>query len=1015
VQARLRAVTSGCRVSSLLVCAGIAACALRGRESAPEREPGAPSATGPLWIWTSEDEEASRAWLRREFELASLPARAELSGSADDAAALYLNGELVAEAVDWEEPFRVDVTRALRAGRNVLAAACRNHGGPGALWCELVLTLADGTERRLASDAAFRATARELPGWNELDVGSGWSRAHEIGPLGVEPWGEQTEFVDGTPGSALPAEELEVAEGFRAELLYSVPRGLQGSWVSLTFDERGRLITSDQFGPLYRVTLAEGETPLVEEIELPIGEAHGLLCAFGALYVVVSSDRFQSGLYRVRDTDGDDRYDELECLEEFEGSGEHGPHGVVAGPDGESLYVVIGNHTGLPEGITRYRMPPIWGEDQLLLREPDPGGHAVDKMAPGGIVLRTDPDGEEWELVAGGLRNAYDIAFDEQGELYTYDSDMEWDVGLPWYRPTRILHVVSGADFGWRNGSGKWPADYPDTLPSVVDLGRGSPTGVAHGARSRFGGDWEERLFVADWANGAILAVHPNPALAPQYRTKAFVTGRPLPVTDLEFGPDGALYFVTGGRNTQSGLYRLVATAFFPSPRRSCGTRALSEAWMREQRRGLELFHGTAKWTDEAMDLAWSDIDLVSLAHASRTVLEGLPTTSWQDRALLDDRPIAAVQALLALVRCAPRKIEPRILERVLGFLDVSPGELVAPSSLEWKHSAPSDEYVQSYVAREDRANRLAVLRILELAFIRMGRPDAELAARIETKLQSMFPNEDPRLDRELVQLLVYLESPPVIEKALDLIDRAPTQEDAIALGWPLRVMKSGWTRETRLSYFHWMSEVVPTYQGGESFRGYMDAMLGEAQSNLTEEDLDLLALELPQSAWRPAVPNVTRPFVRAWTTSDLLPELPRAKSGRDLERGAEVFGQVCLACHRIGPEGGSTGPDLTSAGGRFSPRDLVESILEPSRTVSDQYRDQEVWTTDERMWVGRIVERDGGRVVVRTTDHEVVEIPESEVVELHPHPLSRMPEGLLDTFDAEEILDLVAYVLGGG
>src|SRR5262249_38709827 len=158
----------------------------------------------------------------------------------------------------------------------------------------------------------------------------------------------------------------------------------------------------------------------------------------------------------------------------------------------------------------------------------------------------------------------------------------------------------------------------------------------------------------------------------------------------------------------------------------------------------------------------------------------------------------------------------------------------------------------------------------------------------------------------------------------------------------------------TRLRYFRWMNDVVPTYSGGDSFRGYMDAMLGEAQSNLTEEDLDALALELPQSAWLPGQPNVNRPFVRAWTMSDLLPELPRAESEtRDLVRGGEVFSQVCLACHRVGPEGGSTGPDLTSAGGRFSPRDLLESILEPSRTVSDQYRDQEVWTTDDRMWVG--------------------------------------------------------------
>ena len=50
------------------------------------------------------------------------------------------------------------------------------------------------------------------------------------------------------------------------------------------------------------------------------------------------------------------------------------------------------------------------------------------------------------------MRNPFDIAFNHDGELFTYDADMEWDIGEPWYRPTRINHVISGAEFGFRNG-----------------------------------------------------------------------------------------------------------------------------------------------------------------------------------------------------------------------------------------------------------------------------------------------------------------------------------------------------------------------------------------------------------------------------------------------------------------------------------------------------------------------------------------------------------------------------------
>src|SRR4051794_30289802 len=140
---------------------------------------------------------------------------------------------------------------------------------------------------------------------------------------------------------ATPAEALRLADGFRAELVYTV-REDQGSWVCLTGDPEGRLIVSAQSGKLYRVTLPREGRPVsetrVEPIALDIGCAQGLLFAFDSLYVVANSDT--SGLYQVRDTDGDDRFDRVERLRRFEGQGEHGPHGVALGPAGKDLYVV---------------------------------------------------------------------------------------------------------------------------------------------------------------------------------------------------------------------------------------------------------------------------------------------------------------------------------------------------------------------------------------------------------------------------------------------------------------------------------------------------------------------------------------------------------------------------------------------------------------------------------------------------------------------------------------------------
>ena len=135
----------------------------------------------------------------------------------------------------------------------------------------------------------------------------------------------------------------------------------------------------------------------------------------------------------------------------------------------------------------------------------------------------------------------------------------------------------------------------------------------------------------------------------------------------------------------------------------------------------------------------------------------------------------------------------------------------------------------------------------------------------------------------------------------------------------------------------------------------------------------------------------------------------------RDLKRGALYFERTtCAECHRFDGKGGSTGPDLTGASGRFSPHDLLESILSPSLEVSDQYQQTELLTTDGEMFVGRIAEQDESRLVLLTgVDYsESVEFQRDEIDALRPSPLSRMPTGLLDSLTEDAILDLLAYCL---
>ncbi|MEX2027534.1 MAG: heme-binding protein, partial [Pirellulaceae bacterium] len=228
--------------------------------------------------------------------------------------------------------------------------------------------------------------------------------------------------------SATPVDKIKVLKDFRVELLYSVPKEKEGSWVSLCNGPQGTLIACDQGGGLYRITppahvgqvfnlpkeADSGQVenlPHVEKIPVNIGQAQGLLWAFDSLYVVVNGNEYKRGLYRVTDTNGDGELDNVTLLRELVGrAGEHGPHAVVAHPDGKSLVVLHGNQTPITE-ISGSRVPRVWGEDHLLPRMPDGRGFMAGVLGPGGAIYKVDPEGKNWELLCVGFRNEYDMAF----------------------------------------------------------------------------------------------------------------------------------------------------------------------------------------------------------------------------------------------------------------------------------------------------------------------------------------------------------------------------------------------------------------------------------------------------------------------------------------------------------------------------------------------------------------------------------------------------------------------------
>ncbi len=814
----------------------------------------------------------------------------------------------------------------------------------------------------------------------------------------------------------LAGDKLRGPKGFKVDLLYTVPRDSQGSWVNLAVDPKGRLIASDQYGKLYRVTpppidSKPGEAPKVEPIAVEIGEAQGLLWAFDSLYVVVNSGgKFKSGLYRVKDTNGDDALDTVELLRLLEGASEHGPHAVVLAPDGKSLYVVAGNATKLPS-LSGSLVPRVWGEDNLLPRLPDGNGFMANEKAPGGSICRVDPDGKDWVLESMGYRNAFDLAFNREGDLFTFDSDMEWDMNTPWYRPTRVCQAASGADFGYRNGAGKWPTYYIDSLPPVVNIGPGSPTGVTFGYGAKFPAKYQDALYLCDWSYGKLYAAHLKPE-GSSYgaQVEEFITGAPLPLTDLVVNPlDGALYFAVGGRKVTSGLYRVTYRGDEPT---TPSATPIAGADLRGLRKSLEAFHGHAD--PAAVAAAWPNLGHPDrfIRAAARVAVEFQDPSTWRDRALSEANPQVALEALLALAQVSATDPAHRAQDAPAPDMATANHILAALDKLDW--------------AKLDPMRKLDVVRVTQIVLNRFGRPDADHLASLIAKYDALFPSTSRDLNVEIANVLVFLEAPSAANKIVALLESAPTQEEQMEYGRALRVLKTGWTSDLRQKYFSWFAR-AERFKGGPSLGGFMKAIKKDALANLSDAEKDELKPILEASpnpngnAAASTAANIPpRAFVKAWTLDELVPIVDeRIQSKRDFNRGRSLFaGASCYACHRYNEEGGAVGPDLTGAAGRFGVRDLLESIILPSKVISDQYGAVTIATTDGKVIIGRIMNLNGDTITINTNmldPSAQVNVNVGKIEENRASTISMMPEGLLSTLNEDEISDLVAYLLSRG
>ena len=308
---------------------------------------------------------------------------------------------------------------------------------------------------------------------------------------------------------------------------------------SLTIDPFGRVVVS---GPGYVRILIDSKHDGVADsykqfADGPASGAQGM--CFRGRDLICTGD---AGLIRYRDANADDRADgPPDVFLKLKTGGEHNAHAVHRGPDGW-WYVIVGNDTGISSSYIKLKSSPI-------------------KEPRAGCILRLKPDLSGGEILADGLRNAYDFTINEAGDLFTFESDSEREVSLPWYRPIRVLHTLPGSDAGWVSQNWIRPDHYLDMPTVVASFGRGSPTGVVCYQHTQFPRHYRGALFVLDWTFGRVLVV-PLKKFGGSWSSTPYAFLSPkgdfgFAPTAAEVGPDGSLYISVGGRGTRGGVYKV--------------------------------------------------------------------------------------------------------------------------------------------------------------------------------------------------------------------------------------------------------------------------------------------------------------------------------------------------------------------------------------------------------------------------------------------------------------------------
>lgn len=935
------------------------------------QEPVAALTAPPQWIWPKG--EAAEKRLSRQFTLERSIQAAELRFAADFYhASVSINGTRALSIAPYCQTQTLDVTPWLRRGENEIVIEARPVSGPSAVALSLVVMHHTGPPTVMLSDDK----------WNAADLGPVPPEFWGVGRRGIElsPFENYEQWQQAKTDSTKRAvPKFWTVPGFEVTEL-RVAQADEGSWISLAFDTQGRLTIAREDQGFLRMTLDEARKSVarVEAVTSDLKECRGLAYDGEWLYANANNSL---GLYRLQ-IDADGKVQKQESLRQFPGKVGHGRNDIVFDRKSRGLYQIHGDSVDLPKENFRDLTSPL---------------NESKTKGPGreGSLVRCDANGEQWELICAGLRNPYGIDLHRSGEPFTFDADNEFDMGTPWYRPTRILHLMTGGDTGYRESTGVFPPrfhDQPDHAPPLLDIGRSSPTSVMFGYDLKFPEPYKNALFALDWTYGRVIAVH----LAPRGETfraaaELFLQGRPLNVTDVAAGPDGDMYLITGGRKTQSALYRISYVGAAEQPAARGQHESDAAVYMLSHR--------------HSMHPGFLDGDPVG-RHRSRMLLEKQNDLDqlWS----MAKKPWAStLLPQLALARGRRADDVPVILDALkhcqLTNLDLT-------MQFEWLRIVELCRET-SAAAVDDRRDFL-IAELLSLAETLQRDP------KQGTELRVAPEGTSDELRRRVVLLLAELGAEELPEIASSQLFQSDKQEDQLAGLLATREATKGWTLGSRRKQLQVLNE-IPRMVGGAGLPPFEKWLRPQILKSLAKEEALALADAIePKTIVETEPLPPPRKHVQKWTLAELASlHDPNAPTG-DATKGAVLFRDaLCSRCHRVNLKGAAVGPDLTHVSRRFSRRDILESIVQPSLSVAENFRMETVLTEAGQVYTGRVINEGDYRSEKLTLQldplqpDKTVTLDKKEITEHRALPISPMPSGLLDAFTLDEIRDLLAFL----